>query len=221
MKESILRETIRKEIRKSLKEVDATTGVERETSKIDKNAGVKMLKRALSQGSPRQQAAGLIKVIDAISGGSTAVKNALMQMLRTKDSLGTEPVAEPVAEDAYTAGVHDGSAGTSLEEGLFDFLKKKKKEAPKAKVKGNEPIGVDYDGNYIYAESVNEADVNPALARKGERLDKTQAMKMLKTALGSKAATQQTDFVLDLINGLGLKDAAKQRLKMKIRKELK
>ena len=44
---------------------------------------------------------------------------------------------------------------------------------------------------------------------------------MLKTALGSKAATQQTEFVLDLINNLGLKDSAKQRLKMKIRRELK
>ena len=58
MNESKLRETIRKEIRTSLKEVDVTTGVERETSKIEKNAGVKMLKRALAQGSPRQQAAG-------------------------------------------------------------------------------------------------------------------------------------------------------------------
>ncbi len=103
-------------------------------------------------------------------------------------------------------------------EGLFDFLKKKKKEAPKSKdKKGNEPIGVDYDGNYIYAE----AAVNPSLARKADRLDKTQAMKMLKTALGSKAATQQSDFVIDLLNGLSLKDAAKQRLKMKIRKDLK
>ena len=45
-------------------------------------------------------------------------------------------------------------------EGLLDFLKKKKKEAPKAKDKGNnEPIGVDYDGNYIYAnEGMTEAE---------------------------------------------------------------
>ena len=85
MKESVLRETIRKEIRKSLKEQDVTTGVERETGRIEKNAGVKMLKRALAQGSPRQQAAGLVKVINAISGGSTAVKNALVQMLKRTD----------------------------------------------------------------------------------------------------------------------------------------
>ena len=165
MKESLLRETIRKEIRKSLKEVDVTTGVERETGKIQNNAGVKMLKRALSQGSPRQQAAGLLKVIDAISGGSTAVKNALVQMLKRTD-LGADTAA-PVEEP------------------------------------------------------VTEAEVNPALARKADRLDKTQAMKMLKTALGSKAASQQSDFVLDLINSLGLKDSAKQRIKMQIRKALK
>ena len=53
MKESILRETIRKEIRKSLKEQDVTTGVERETGKIERQPGVKMLKRALGQGSPQ------------------------------------------------------------------------------------------------------------------------------------------------------------------------
>jgi hypothetical protein len=53
------------------------------------------------------------------------------------------------------------------------------------------------------------------------KVGKTQAMKMLKQQLGTKPATTQTEFVLDLINGLGLKDAAKQRLKMKIRQELK
>ena len=166
MKESILRETIRKEIRKSLKEVDVTTGVERETDRIQNNAGVKMLKRALAQGSPRQQAAGLLKVIDAISGGSTAVKNALIQMLKRADLGTSEPEVAP-------------------------------------------------------EEPVAEAEVNPALSRKKDRLDKTQAMKMLKQTLGSKAATQQSDFVLDLVNNLGLKDAAKQRIKMQIRKALK
>jgi len=82
MKEQILRKMIRTEIKSSLKEADVTNSVERETGKIESNAGVKMLKRALSQGSPKQQAAGLIKVITAISGGSTAVKNALIQMLK-------------------------------------------------------------------------------------------------------------------------------------------
>ena len=109
MKESILRETIRKEIRKSLKEVDVTTGVERETDRIQNNAGVKMLKRALAQGSPRQQAAGLLKVIDAISGGSTAVKNALIQMLK-RTELGA---SEPEAEYGYVV-CHCGSAAAII-----------------------------------------------------------------------------------------------------------
>jgi hypothetical protein len=200
MKESILRETIRKEIRKSLKEVDVTTGVERQTSRIEKNAGVKMLKRALAQGSPRQQAAGLLKVIDAISGGSTAVKNALVQLLKRTDLAAdtAAPAEEPVTE------------------GIFDFLKKKKKEAPKKKIKGNEPIGVDYDGNYIYAE----AEMKGALANKQARLDKTQAFVQLKNVLATKPALQQVDYVIQLVNGLGLRDSAKKRLVMKLRKEL-
>lgn len=99
MKEQILRKMIRTEIKSSLKEADVTTSVERETGKIESNAGVKMLKRALSQGSPKQQAAGLIKVITAISGGSTAVKNALIQML--KQSGMPEPdMEEPGMEDS-------------------------------------------------------------------------------------------------------------------------
>ena len=87
MNETKLRETIRKEIRKSLKEVDVTKGVEQGAAQLDKQPGVKMLKRALGQGSPRQQAAGLLKVINAISGGSSAVKMALIQMLKLLFSL--------------------------------------------------------------------------------------------------------------------------------------
>ena len=100
MNESKLRETIRKEIRKSLKEVDVTRGVEKGAAQLDKQPGVKMLKRALGQGSPRQQAAGLLKVINAISGGSSAVKTALIQMLKPKDALAGDmsPTSEPVAE---------------------------------------------------------------------------------------------------------------------------
>jgi len=165
MKESILRETIRKEIRKSLKESDVTTGVERETGKIEKNAGVKMLKRALAQGSPRQQAAGLIKVIDAISGGSTAVKNALVMMLKQTD-LDSAPEAAP-------------------------------------------------------EEPVAEAEMKGALANKQDRLDKTQAFVQLKNVLAQKPALQQVDYVIQLINGLGLRDSAKKRLVIKLRQGIK
>ena len=68
-------------------------------------------------------------------------------------------------------------------------------------------------------ESVDEA--NAALDSKLGKVDKTQAMKMLKQTLGNKSATVQSDFVIDMLNGLGLKDGAKQRLKMKLRQELK
>ena len=165
MKESILRETIRKEIRKSLKEADVTTGVERETGKIEKNAGVKMLKRALAQGSPRQQAAGLIKVINAISGGSTAVKNALIQMLKGS-GLDNAPEAAPTP-------------------------------------------------------SIEEAEMSGALANRQDRLDKTQAFVQLKKVLASKPSMQQVDYVIQLVNGLGLKDSAKKRLVMKLRQNIR
>ena len=67
MKESILRETIRKEIRKSLKEVDVTGRAETGISRLEKQPGIKMLKTALSSGTPKQQAAGLLKVINLVS----------------------------------------------------------------------------------------------------------------------------------------------------------
>jgi hypothetical protein len=55
-----------------------------------------------------------------------------------------------------------------VEEGLFDFLKKKKAEAPVVKGDPNPIIGVDYDGNYIrkdgtMAEAKKENEVNEVL----------------------------------------------------------
>ncbi len=52
------------------------------------------------------------------------------------------------------------------------------------------------------------------------RVDKTQAMQMMKKTLATKPATQQTDFVIDMINSLGLKDGAKKRLLLKMRQGL-
>ena len=89
-----------------------------------------------------------------------------------------------------------------------------------------EPVGENYtpgvdDGIAQSNVAADEVEENKSLATKLGRVDKTQAMVQLKNQLGNKSASIQSDFVMDLINGLGLKDAAKQRLKMNFRKELK
>jgi len=53
------------------------------------------------------------------------------------------------------------------------------------------------------------------------RVDKTQAMGMLKKTLSTKPATQQVDFIIAMIQGFELKDSAKSRLILKLRKALK
>ena len=170
MKETTLRNMIRKQIKESLKEAPmARTAVGQKLGSVEKMSSVKMLKKALGQGSPIQQAAGLLQVVQAISGNNPAVTKQLARMLMKKD---------------YQAG---------------DMGKP--------------------DGAADRFESVDEA--NAALDSKMGKVDKTQAMKMLKQTLGNKSATVQSDFVIDMLNGLGLKDSAKQRLKMKLRQELK
>jgi len=170
MKETTLRNMIRKQIKESLKEAPiARKAVGQKLGSVEKMAGVKMLKQALGQGSPVQQAAGLLKVVQSISGNNPTVAKQLARMLMKKGSL-------------------DGDMGKPA--GAADRF-----------------------------ESVDEA--NAALDSKLGKVDKTQAMKMLKQTLGNKSATVQSDFVIDMINGLGLKDGAKQRLKMKLRQELK
>jgi hypothetical protein len=51
----------------------------------------------------------------------------------------------------------------AIDEGFLDFLKKKKEEAPKPKPGDNDPIGVDYDGNYIYKESLKLKEAKNAI----------------------------------------------------------
>ena len=172
MKETTLRNMIRKQIKESLKEApSARAQVGTKLGSIEKMAGVKMLKKALGQGSPVQQAAGLLQVVQAISGNNDLVAKQLSRMLQKKDSL-------------------SGDAGKPA--GAADRF-----------------------------ESIEEAEVSSALASKAGRVDKTQAMQMLKKTLSTKPATQQTDFVISMINGLDLKDAAKKRLLLKMRQELK
>jgi len=72
------------------------------------------------------------------------------------------------------------------------------------------------------AENVNEQDgLRGALAGKKERMEKTQAFKMLTRALQGKPATQQVDFVFAMLDSLPLDQTAKNRLRMKFRSEFK
>tara|TARA_R100000315_G_C5223796_1_gene135251 strand:+ start:290 stop:820 length:531 start_codon:yes stop_codon:yes gene_type:complete len=176
MKEKLLRDMIRKQIKSSLTEAPdmARSAVGASLGRVEKMAGVKMLKKALGTGSPAQQAAGLLKVVQSISGNNPTVGKMLARMIMKGGIAGADTA--PVAEENYTAGIDDGNAAI---------------------------------------------DENQALQSKMGRVDKTQAMKQLKNQLGNKPATVQTDFVIDLINGLDLKDAAKKRLLLQLRKNLK
>ena len=155
MKEDTLRGMIRKQIKSSLKESPmARTSVGAKLGSIEKMAGVKMLKKALGQGTPAQQAAGLLQVVQAISGNNPATSKMLARMIMKKGISADEPVAEG------------------------------------------------------------------ALDNRQAKVDKTQAFQMLKKTLTTKPSTQQVDFVVKFINDLGLKDSAKKRLMIQLRKGL-
>lgn len=83
---------------------------------------------------------------------------------------------------------------------------------PKAEpeVEENYTAGVD-DG------AAGDSLAEGALDSKSEKLDKTQAWNMLKKAVDTKPASQQADFIVDLINKFNLDDSAKRRLKMQIK----
>jgi hypothetical protein len=73
-----------------------------------------------------------------------------------------------------------------------------------------------------YTAGVDDGDAGKSLAEgsldsKSEKLAKTDAFKMLQKAVDNKPATQQADFVIDLINKFNLDDSAKRRLKMTIK----
>jgi len=147
MKEATLRGMIRRQIKSSLTEApDARSAVGAKLGAAEKTTAIKMLKRALGQGTPQQQAAGLFKVVQAISGRSAPAGKILARML--------------------------------MKGGLQE------PEAPAAPV---------------------EEDVSANLTNRMGRLDKTQAMGMLRKTLKNKPASQQAEFVADLVKSLDLK----------------
>ena len=103
MEDKILRSMIRKEIISSLDEVDLTGKARGQVgsglARVEKMASVKMLKKALGTGTPQQQAAGLLKVVQSISGNNPSVGKQLARMLM-KGGIAApeEPTPEPEPE---------------------------------------------------------------------------------------------------------------------------
>tara|TARA_Y100001973_G_scaffold78366_1_gene115010 strand:+ start:435 stop:737 length:303 start_codon:yes stop_codon:yes gene_type:complete len=88
MNEEKLRKAIRKQIKETLSErsfLDRTRStVSNRLGRITNLAGVKLLKRALGQGSADQQAAGILAVVKALSDGDANVINKLKMRLNQK-----------------------------------------------------------------------------------------------------------------------------------------
>ena len=79
---------------------------------------------------------------------------------------------------------------------------------------GNPPAGASTD------TSSTDTKVSSGLAAKGEKLQDTQAYKMMVKQLENKPASDQTAFVIDMLSNLPLDDTAKRMIKMKIKSEL-
>ena len=69
-------------------------------------------------------------------------------------------------------------------------------------------------------EPTTEAKVSSALSSRMGRVDKTQAMQMMKKMLKTKPAIQQADFILNMLKDFDIKDSAKKRIFIRMRKEL-
>ena len=89
MDEKKLRQAIRKEIKSSLTErsyLDRTKStVSNRLGRVANLAGVKLLKRALGQGSADQRAAGILSVVKELSDGDQQVLNKLKLRLQQKN----------------------------------------------------------------------------------------------------------------------------------------
>jgi len=145
MKEDVLRKMVRKQIKSSLKEATPRGQVATTLGRVEKMAGVKMLRKALGQGGPQQQAAGLLAVVKAISGDSPIVAKLLSRML--------------------------------VKQGI---------DSPS-------------DGGGEMATEAKSLDV------RADKLDKTQAMKMLQKSFAQKPANQQAEFIANLVKKFNLK----------------
>jgi len=150
MNETILRNMIRHQIKNTLTEQPSASGrVATTLGRVEKMAGVKMLKKALGAGGPAQQAAGLHAVVKSGDNPQTAKLLAKLLMKKGSDTPAPDSAPAPTPE-------------------------------------------------------VNEK-VSASLTSRMGKLDKTQAMKMMRAALRTKPASQQAEFVADLVKNLDLK----------------
>lgn len=88
MKDDVLREMIRTEIKKNLKEADflgrARSTVTSRIDRVTNLAGVKLLKKALGQGSTEQKAAGILSVVQVLADNDPKVIEKIKQRLQMK-----------------------------------------------------------------------------------------------------------------------------------------
>tara|TARA_R100000908_G_C3729284_1_gene129220 strand:- start:753 stop:1055 length:303 start_codon:yes stop_codon:yes gene_type:complete len=100
MKEDKLREAIRNEIKRSLEERSyldrAKSTVSNRLGRVANLAGVKLLKKALSQGSTDQRAAGVLAVVKELIGGDDAVLRKIRYRLQNKSTRGSMSSSDEV-----------------------------------------------------------------------------------------------------------------------------
>ena len=100
MKEDQLRESIRTEIYKSLEERSYIDRAKRSVSdrlgRVANLAGVRLLKKALAQGSTDQRAAGVLAVMKELIGNDSAVLRKIRYRLQNKATMGSADTGEEV-----------------------------------------------------------------------------------------------------------------------------
>jgi hypothetical protein len=98
---------------------------------------------------------------------------------------------EEVEDEDVDIDIEVDGEEVAIDEGFLDFLKKKKEEAPKPKPGDNDPIGVDYDGNYIYKESLELQEAQSVILHLRSELNEVNLLnsKLLYTNKIFKAKT--------------------------------
>lgn len=147
----------------------------------------------------------LSKVGSQIRGPLGARKSALDQAMKFIDVDRLKRLSPNIKVDLLTALADQFGIGPS------DFRSIQSRVLRKLK-----------QGQMQDAVPVTEAEggVSRALSTQKEKLDDTQAMQRLIKMLATKPSTQQVDFIMQLLNSMPLKDDAKNKLKMRIRKDL-